>query len=273
MSKSKVTVLDHGFIELIDHMGSDQRIVDSARVSVSGDKVKAVSTNEGLIRYCLRNFHWSPVEHCVVTFAVRLPIFVARQWMRHRDSYNEQSARYSVMKDDFYVPGVARMNVQAKDNHQGSDAQIVHGACDLVTKIEEFNEQAYRLYSDLEAAGLAREIARTVLPVSLYTQFYWTVDLRSLMNFMRLREDSHAQWEIRQYAHEIHKMVEPLFPLAIKAFEDYIQASKVFSAQEMEMLSEVLPNVDWISQWMGEGGKSLSKREKAEFLEKLRGNK
>lgn len=219
------SVLDHGSIALVDSIGDDQRIVDAARVSIAGENVKPVSTNAKLIDYLMKNQHMTPFESVRFQWHVKLPIFVARQWMRHRaGSFNEVSARYGEMPDEFYVPSFERLATggQAKDNKQGSGAHL----SDEVTKdaqdaISHVNTMGYVEYQNMLDAGVARELARIVLPVSLYTQFYWNVDLRNLLHFLDLRLDAHAQWEIRQYAEAMVPIVETVCPLAVAAWRTH----------------------------------------------------
>lgn len=271
MKGQRIDVLDHGFVELVDFMGDDQRVVDAARTSVSGDQVKPVSTNEALIRYLMRNHHDTPYEMPTMTFAVRLPIFVARQWMRHRNSYNEMSARYSVLPDNFYIPEVSRLNVQAKNNHQGSDPDVIDDAEFVRSQIKKHSELSYELYQSLLDKGLARELARVVLPTNIYTQFYWTVNLRSLLHFLYLRKEGHAQYEIRCYADAIDSLVRPIFPQCFKAFDDYRVNSRSFSQDEVTILSELLQQLGVTEEDIHKAAlnRSLSKRELREFVAAL----
>ena len=264
---TKIKVLDHGFVELIDSMGSDQRVVDAARVSVSGGEVKPVSTNEGLIRYLMRMRHSTPTEMPQITFAVKCPIMVMRQLVRHRTaSINEMSGRYGVIPDQFYVPSLERMNIQAKDNHQGSDEEIVNNSTVVQAKMRKANELAYEVYTDLLSTGLAKELARNVLPVSIYTQLYWHMDLRNLFHFLSLRRDGHAQYEIRMYAEAIWEIIQPMFPQSCQAWEDYVYNATTFSATEMAVLQELLNgNTDAASTIE----MALSAREKLEFAKKI----
>lgn len=226
MNDAHVKVLDHGFVELVDSMGGDQRIVDAARVSIAGEGVRPVSDDRKLIRYLLRNRHTTPFEAVRFTFAVKLPIFVARQWMRHRAcSFNEMSARYGQLPNEFYVPSIERLMAggQSKDNKQASGAQLPHDvAAASKVEIEMAYASAYRRYEALLEIGVARELARAVLPVAIYTQFYWTIDLWNLMHFLRLRLHAHAQWETRQYAEAIVPMATSVAPIAMEAFRDFI---------------------------------------------------
>lgn len=269
MSK-RLEVLDHGFVELVDHMGSDQRIVDSARVSIAGDEVKPSSTNRHLIRYLLRNRHTTPFETVTFTFAVKVPIALARQWMRHRSgSFNEMSARYGVLPEEFYVPEDSRMNAQAKDNHQGSAHELVQDPAYTAAIIKESSKLSFDNYHELINTGLARETARMVVPVNTYTQFYWTVNLWNLMHFLNLRLDSHAQSEIRQYAQAILHIVQPLVPIAVEAFEDYVIDGAVLSKQELTLLKDLLVNTPGIPVREALQKRLGSKREADEFINKF----
>ncbi|HBE88020.1 MAG TPA: FAD-dependent thymidylate synthase [Elusimicrobia bacterium] len=204
-----VTVLDKGFVKLVDFMGGDMRAVESARVSF-GSVSKGEERDRKLLEYLLEHGHFSPFEHSVFQFHVKCPIFVVRQWMRHRiASYNEISARYTEVHDEFYIPEEFR--AQDTINRQGS----VEGKLDDARLTEEYSaaiEASYSAYQALLKAGVAREMARGVLPVSQYTQFYWTVNARSLLNFLDLRMDKHAQLEIRRYAEAIAEIFRAKMP-------------------------------------------------------------
>ena len=194
-------VLDHGFVRLVDYMGSDSRIVQSARVSY-GSGTKTYRQDKGLINYLLRNDHTSPFEQVVFTFHLKMPIFVARQWVRHRTArMNEISGRYSVMKDECYIPDKAHIALQSEDNKQGRKAEPVDDATAerVITMLEEDHKRIFETYHALLDMGIAREIARIDLPLSLYTEFYWQMDLHNLFHFLKLRLDGHAQYEIRDH--------------------------------------------------------------------------
>jgi len=195
---SRRAVLDHGFVRLAGLLGGDRAVVDAARVCYSG-RSQGATRDRRLIAYLMRHSHLTPFEHAVFKFHVAAPIFVARQWFRHRmASYNEVSARYSEVKDEFYIPKLWR--AQGRGDKQGSVAAAALDHTALSAKLETQVRSAAAAYRELLAAGAARELARLVLPVNLYTQFYWTVNCRSLMNFISLRADAHAQWEMQQYA-------------------------------------------------------------------------
>lgn len=282
-------VLDHGFVRLVDHMGNDQRIIDAARVSYQKG-TKRVSSDRGLIRYLLRHFHTTPFEKIRFEWHVKLPIFVARQWMRHRmSSYNEISARYSVLTDEFYVPEVVRK--QSPSNRQGS----INEPCDDITLIEftddgegyantiaarelieENSDICYANYQHLLEAGAARELARTTLPLNIYTEFYWTIDLWNLMHFLRLRKDSHAQKEIQLYGNAIHDMIIENCDLemAMEAFQDYILDAPGITKYEMAIIKNIVEKLSGRSffdedikemiQEEIEENKQMGKREKDE---------
>ena len=235
-------VLDKGFVRLVDYYGSDQRIVQSARVSY-GAGTKTVSQDAALIDYLLRHQHTSPFEQVVFTFHLKMPIFVARQWVRHRmGRMNEVSGRYSIMKDEFYVPEDGCIANQSSDNKQGRSSEpLPEEQAEKVRK--DFiagQEHAYKTYSEMVESGLAREIARINLPLALYTEFYWQMDLHNLFHFLKLRLDSHAQYEIRKYAEVILDMVRKVCPLAAASFENNMNAGVTFNGEEMEALRAVL---------------------------------
>lgn len=227
-------VLDHGFVKLIDSMpaatpvitdvwgAGDQRVVDAARVSIAGRGVRPVLDDKKLLRYLLVNKHTSPFEKIRFEFHVKLPIFIARQWIRHRTgSFNEMSARYGVLPDCFYVPDPERMQSQAKDNKQGSGGLLPgHLAEKMRDEITCLSGRSYATYETLLEDGLARELARMVLPVNFYTEWWWTVDLHNLMHFLRLRLHSHAQWEIQQYGKAIVELIRPVAPYTVSVFEE-----------------------------------------------------
>ena len=235
-------VLDKGFVRLVDYYGSDQRIVQSARVSY-GDGTKSVSQDGALIDYLLRHQHTSPFEQVVFTFHVKMPIFVTRQWVRHRmGRMNEVSGRYSVMRDEFYVPENSCIAKQSTDNKQGrcSEPLPQDEAEEFRCAFEAGQKLSYEAYSKMLDKGLAREIARINLPLSLYTEFYWQMDLHNLFHFLKLRLDSHAQYEIREYAKVILEMVRKVCPMATSSFENDMEKSVAFTGEEMDALRLVL---------------------------------
>ncbi|HKM06810.1 MAG TPA: FAD-dependent thymidylate synthase [Sphaerochaeta sp.] len=235
-------VLDHGFVRLVDYLGSDERIVQSARVSY-GSGTKTYRQDKGLITYLLRNDHTSPFEQVNFTFHVRMPIFVARQWIRHRTGrVNEISGRYSVMSDDCYLPDPEHINYQSEDNKQGRKAEPVEPAVaqEVLALLAEDQKRSYENYQKLLDMGIARELARIDLPLSLYTEWYWQMDLHNLFHFLQLRLDEHAQYEIRIYAQTILDMVRKVCPIATEAFEEHKRGAKTFSAEELSALKAVL---------------------------------
>ena len=235
-------VLDKGFVRLVDYFGGDQRIVQSARVSY-GEGTKSVSQDGALIDYLLRHQHTSPFEQVVMTFHVKMPIFVARQWVRHRTGrMNEVSGRYSIMKDEFYVPAEDKVSPQSTDNKQGraSEAFDKETADKIIAQLEEGQKAAYESYNELIDSGLAREIARINLPLSLYTEFYWEMDLHNLFHFLKLRLDSHAQYEIRVYAEVILEMCRKVAPMATESFINHMNYGVTFSGEEMQALRDVM---------------------------------
>ncbi len=263
-------VLDHGFVRLIDYMGSDQAIAQSARVSY-GEGTKKVSEDRALIRYLMRHRHTSPFEMVEFKFHVKLPIFVARQWIRHRSaSVNEYSGRYSIMREEFYRPEPEDIRFQSEVNKQGRSEQEVPDEMRerFLGHLEASQRGQYEEYHRFVEEGLARELARINLPLSLYTEWYWKIDLHNLFHFLRLRLDSHAQKEIRIYAGLMADMVKTVCPIAYEAFEDYILNAHTFSALEMAVLAEHLRGLKIDNEALLKHG--LSRREAEKFLARLR---
>lgn len=228
-------VLDHGYVKLLDSMPGwkhpeiagvpvtwgfgDQRVVDAARVSIEGDKVVANSTDAKLLGYLLKQKHTTPFEHVRFTFEVQLPMFIARQWIRHRmGSFSEMSARYGALPDVFYIPELSRMNKQATSNKQGSTSELIEGAEGWQAMIKGHSADCYGKYEAMLEGGMARELARMVLPVNIYTKWFWTVDLHNLMHFLKLRLDGHAQYEIRVYGEAIMDLIDPIVPATMAVF-------------------------------------------------------
>ena len=238
----EIKVLDKGFVRLVDYMGGDERIVQSARVSY-GAGTKTVRQDRGLIHYLMKNWHTSPFEQVQLTFHTKMPIFVARQWVRHRTArLNEISGRYSVMKDEFYVPEPQHIRPQSADNKQGrSEERFTEDEEREIAELFE-TEQAgiYRNYEKLLDKNVARELARNNLPLSLYTEWYWQIDLHNLFHFLKLRLDAHAQYEIRVYAEAMAKCAKAVAPLAYEAFEEHVLGSVTFSRAECEALHALL---------------------------------
>ncbi|MFQ6550433.1 FAD-dependent thymidylate synthase [Aestuariibius sp. 2305UL40-4] len=258
-------VLDHGFIRVIDYMGDDAAICQAARVSY-GRGTKSVQNDEGLIRYLMRHWHSTPFEMCEVKFHVKLPVFVARQWIRHRTAnVNEYSARYSILDREFYIPAPDALAAQSTVNNQGRGEVLEGDEADRV--LEMLNSDATRAYDHYEEMlsqdgqkGLARELARMNLPANVYTQWYWKVDLHNLFHFLRLRADSHAQMEIRVYAELMCQIVKDWVPLAYGAFEDYRLGGEQFSAAGMACLKRMLAGEEVTFETSG-----MSKGEWREF--------
>lgn len=235
-------VLDKGFVRIVDYLGGDDRIVQAARVSYGGG-TKNYREDRALIRYLLRNDHTSPFEQVNFTFHLKMPIFVARQWIRHRTaSVNEISGRYSVMKDEFYVPQGENIAAQSDDNKQGRSNEPVEPELqDRVRSLfRDEQQRVYETYSELIDHGVARELARIDLPLSMYTEFYWQMDLHNLFRFLRLRMDSHAQYEIRVYAETLYGIITKVCPVACEAFEEYVVGAIRFSRSEVEAIKRLI---------------------------------
>ena len=259
-----VKVLDKGFVKLVDVMGDDSSIVQAARVSY-GNGTKSVNEDEGLIRYLMRHQHTTPFEMVEFKFHCRMPIFVARQWIRHRTAnVNEMSARYSEMPDWFYEPGPESLTSQSAQNKQGGTGEPVARASEFAPTFVATQREAYANYEAYLADNMRREVARINLPVSLYTEWYWKIDLHNLFHFLHLRLDTHAQYEIRVFAEAMAELVKARLPIAWKAFEDYQLNSVKFSGPEMRVLTQILAGTA-----VKLDGEIKNKRERAEFLEKL----
>lgn len=257
----EIKVLDHGFVRLVDYLGGDQRIVQAARVSY-GAGTKSVRQDRGLIHYLMKHEHTSPFEQVVLTFHAKMPIFVARQWVRHRTArLNEISGRYSIMRDEFYVPEADSLRVQSPDNKQarGEEALDPAAAERFRSQMRADQEALYAHYGEMLDSGMAREVARTNLPLSLYTEWYWQIDLHNLLRFLRLRMDSHAQYEIRLYAEAMARCARAVAPLAYEAFEEHVMGAVRFSKAECRALADILAG----------RGHSLDGRALTEFEKKL----
>lgn len=272
-----IPILDHGFVGLVDHMGSDGAIVQAARVSY-GEGTKNVNTDRGLIRYLMKHEHSTPFEMCEVKFHIKLPIFVMRQLVRHRTaSLNEYSARYSLITDEFYIPERNQLKEQSSNNKQGRDEDIgdteKEYILDSMEKLWDYNYNTYKYYID--NYNLARESARAILPVGSYTECYWKANLKNFLHMARLRMDPHAQYEIRVYADAMYNLVKPYFPIACEAFEDYqVNAVKV-SGPEIPLLRRLIGRnlwLDLLEDFRSEENLAnhfgLSKRELEEFKNK-----
>ncbi len=269
-----IPILDHGFIRVVDYMGDDTSIVQSARVSY-GKGTKKVSTDEGLIKYLMRHWHSTPFEMCEIKYHIKLPIFIARQWIRHRTAnVNEYSARYSILDKEFYLPDPKHLAAQSQSNRQGR-GDILDGekAKKVLDLLKGDAEQTYNNYEtmlnerydgtviDENSVGLARELARMNLTLNTYTQWYWKTDLLNLMNFLRLRADHHAQYEIRAYADAMLDTVKKWVPITYDAFMDYRVGGTEVSAKGKIIIQKLIKgeNVD-----MENSG--LSKREWNELM-------
>ena len=268
-AEKMIPCLDKGFVRLVDVMGDDAAIVQAARVSY-GSGTKKVHEDRGLIRYLLRHMHTTPFEMVEFKFHIKLPIFVARQWIRHRTAnVNEYSGRYSEMKDEFYVPAIDQVRAQSVSNKQGraDEAFPIDEAERIIAMMESSQQQAYAEYQQMLSQDLAREIARINLPVSNYTEWYWKIDLHNLFHFLRLRIDAHAQYEIRVYAQAMADLIKPYVPMAYEAFEDYILKSQRFSRLERIALNALLQQRPTSVEDLAAYG--LKGREATEFLDKL----
>ncbi len=268
---SAIPVLDHGFVRVVDYMGDDAAICQAARVSY-GKGTKSVQNDEGLIRYLMRHWHSTPFEMCEVKLHVKLPVFVARQWIRHRTAnVNEYSARYSILDREFYIPARAALAAQSVVNNQGrgeglSDEEAARVLDILKGDAARCYDHYQEMISDEGQVGLARELARMNLPANVYTQWYWKVDLHNLLHFLRLRADAHAQYEIRVYADAICQVVADWVPFAWKAFEDYRMGAVTFSAQMVGCLRRMLAGEEVTAENSG-----MSAREWREFEAALKG--
>ncbi|MBV0912558.1 FAD-dependent thymidylate synthase [Anianabacter salinae] len=259
-------VLDHGFVRVIDYMGNDAAIVQAARVSY-GAGTKHVSNDEGLIRYLMRHWHSTPFEMCEIKLHVKLPVFVARQWIRHRTAnVNEYSARYSILDREFYIPAPEQLAAQSTVNNQGR-GEVLAGA-EAARVLDMLKSDAARSYDHYQEMlsqdgqqGLARELARMNLPANVYTQWYWKTDLHNLFHFLRLRADAHAQYEIRVYAEAICAMVRDWVPLAYAAFEDYRMGGATLSSKAIDCVRRMLKGEGVTQETSG-----MSKGEWREFM-------
>jgi thymidylate synthase (FAD) len=262
-------VLDHGLVRVIDYMGDDSAIVQAARVSY-GAGTKHVQNDEGLIRYLMRHWHSTPFEMCEIKLHVKLPVFVARQWIRHRTAnVNEYSARYSILDREFYIPEPSQLAAQSVVNNQGR-GEVLSGeeSARVLEMLKSDAARSYDHYTEMLSQdgqqGLARELARMNLPMNIYTQWYWKVDLHNLFHFLRLRADSHAQYEIRVYADIIAQITKDWLPLAFAAFEDYRMGGVTLSGKAIAVLKRRLAGEDVSQETSG-----MSKGEWREFMEVL----
>jgi len=267
-----IDVLDHGFVRVIDYMGDDSAICQAARVSY-GKGTKSVQNDEGLIRYLMRHWHSTPFEMCEIKLHVKLPVFVARQWIRHRTAnVNEYSARYSILDREFYIPEPSQLAAQSVINNQGRGEALTGDEAARVLEILKGDAaRTYDHYAEMigevdangdAKQGLARELARMNLPANIYTQWYWKVDLHNLFHFLRLRADAHAQYEIRVYADAICQVVADWVPAAYGAFEDYRMGGANLSGKALECVRKMLKGEEVTQETSG-----MSKGEWREFME------
>lgn len=273
----QINCLDKGFVKLVDAMPrlvpattADYAIVQAARVSY-GDGTKSINEDRGLIRYLLRHGHTTPFEMVEFKFHCKMPIFVARQWIRHRTAnVNEYSGRYSVMKDDFYIPDIDNIRQQSKTNKQGGDQQMSSvDAQEFLNILNETCDKAYSTYQENIEKGVAREQARMILPVNNYTEWYWKIDLHNLFHFLALRCDKHAQMEIRVFAEAMLKLIQPIVPVAVEAWNDYHDHRGAVKLTRLE--------IEALRQYVGlnveQNAPSLesdNNREQAEWVEKAK---
>jgi len=243
-------ILDHGFVGLVDSMGSDSAVVQAARVSY-GAGTKQVNDDRNLIRYLMRHKHTTPFEMCEVKFHLKMPIFVMRQLVRHRTaSINEYSARYSVMTDEFYIPELEQIQKQSTTNKQGREESewFFNDKREVQHAFQRSFHNAYKEYTSLlgkEDNGLARELARSVLPVGGYTELYWKANLKNFLHMIKLRSDPHAQWEIQELANAMYNLVKDKFPQVCEAFEDYEQNAVTASRMEVDLLQALISKDKW----------------------------
>jgi len=259
----EIKCLDKGFVRLVDFLGTDSSIVQAARVSY-GKGTKQKSEDRGLIRYLVSKRHTSPLEMVEFKFHCKMPIVVARQWVRHRTaSLNEYSGRYSEMPNECYVPELDRLQVQSNTNKQGSEQELVSNPEVIQALMQAEQLSDFDKYDIYLKTGLSREMSRINLPLSTYTQWYWKMDLHNLFHFLKLRLDEHAQYEIRVYAEAIYELIKPIVPISCAAFEDYVLNAVTFSRQEMITLKNIIKEVKNI-EMMG-----LNDREMKEFFQKV----
>ena len=277
MLATAIPVLDHGFVRVVDYMGDDAAVVQAARVSY-GRGTKAANEDRGLIRYLMRHRHSTPFEMCEIKYHIKLPIFVARQWIRHRTAnVNEYSARYSVMDKEFYIPAQAQLAAQSSVNRQGRGdvlegeeaAHVLRLLRDDASRnydhyIEMLNEDETGATLSAEKSGLARELARMNLTLNTYTQWYWKTDLHNLLHFLSLRADAHAQYEIRVYAEAMIDTVKAWVPHCYEAFRDYRMGAVTLSAQMLAIVKRMLAGEN-----VEQPASGLSKREWRELMETL----
>ena len=272
-----ISVLDHGFVRVIDYMGDDSAVVQSARVSY-GKGTKKISNDQGLIKYLMRHRHSTPFEMCEIKFHIKLPIFIARQWIRHRTAnVNEYSARYSILDKEFYIPSIENIASQSTINNQGrGEVLSSEEASNVISILKADAEQTYANYESLlnessegevldeNKSGIARELARMNLTLNTYTQWYWKIDLNNLLHFLALRADDHAQYEIKVYADTMLDIVKKWVPITYSAFDDYRVGGTELSAKEVNFLRKLIKGEN--PSFEEEG---ISKREWAELQKKF----
>jgi thymidylate synthase (FAD) len=272
-----IKLLDHGFVRVIDYMGDDNAITQAARVSY-GRGTKQISEDRGLIRYLMRHWHSTPFEMCEIKLHVKLPIFVARQWIRHRTAnVNEYSARYSILDREFYLPDATHLAAQSASNRQGrGDVLTGAEAKRVMDLLRNDSESCYEHYMemlnlddndqplDASKSGLARELARMNLTLNYYTQWYWKIDLHNLMHFVMLRADPHAQYEIRVYADAILEIMKKWVPHSFEAFMDYRMNSVSLSSQMKAAIKRML-----LGEKVSQENSGLTKREWEEMVGKM----
>jgi len=272
-------VLDHGFVRVVDYMGNDSSVVQAARVSY-GSGTKKINADTALINYLIAHRHTTPLEMCEIKFHIKLPVFVARQWIRHRTaSVNEYSARYSIMEDEFYIPKAQHLSAQSKINHQGRDETKVLNEKEqkmVLDILKKDSTNSYQNYLKMinqdengnvlnqDKEGLARELARMNLPLNCYTQWYWKIDLHNLLHFLNLRADSHAQYEIRVYAEIMLDIVKKWVPHCYQAFIKNNKTGKNFSGPALEIIKKMLNGEKVLQENSG-----LSPREWGELMQTL----
>lgn len=270
-----IPVLDHGFIRVVDYMGDDSSIVQAARVSYGRGTKKSLQ-DKGLINYLMRHRHTTPFEMCDIKFHIKLPIFIARQWIRHRTaSVNEYSARYSILSNEFYVPERVNLSAQSTTNKQGrSDDELPDDVADKVLAlIKEDSEKCYRHYIEMmneddqgniideNTVGITRELARMNLTLNHYTEWYWKINLHNLLHFLALRADSHAQYEIRVYAQAMLDVVKAWVPYAYEAFVEHSMNGTNISRKGMEVIRQMIDGKE-----VGQESSGMSKREWSELM-------
>lgn len=270
-----IPVLDHGFVRVIDYMGDDSAIVQAARVSY-GKGTKQVNQDAGLINYLMRHWHSTPFEMCEIKFHIKLPIFVARQWIRHRTAnVNECSARYSILDKEFYIPSPEHLAAQSKTNNQGREEETLSAkeSAQVLDILRNDAEQCYTHYEELmnenkdgkildpNKSGIARELARMNLPVNYYTQWYWKIDLHNLMHFLRLRADNHAQYEIRAYAGVMTDVLKRWLPITHDAFQNHRANAVNLSGNALEAVQRMVRG-----EKVTQEDTKLSKREWSELM-------